>query len=196
MSTLLEFTRQLLQDGTVMLEQRPQCTADDRRAAAQVLSQIYGEYRLDIAGPPLEFDAKMAVAAAELLWNACWFLLSHEEPEAQVRELIRMPGPPASAAAHLSADLMLRFVPQIQRRARAVAADDVFATLLSAVLRQWPLSGVLGNDEDVPTTDLEFCGHPGLLLCYAERLARNRKGEWIGQGSAQGYLELVLQERR
>jgi hypothetical protein len=86
----------------------------------------------------------------------------------------------------------LRFLPQVHRRARAVAPDDRLAALLAGVLRQWPLSGVLSDVEEGPAAPPDFGGHPGLLLLYAERLARNEKPAWLPAGPGLEYLELVL----
>jgi hypothetical protein len=62
------------------------------------------------------------------------------------------------------------------------------------VLRRWPLSGVLADIEQGPLTALDFSGHAGLLLLYAERLARHERPTWFPTGAAKEYLELVWTE--
>jgi hypothetical protein len=193
MTSLLEFLRPLLTRGEVRLRERPGPAAD-RRAAADWLAGVYDAYRLDVAGPPLDFDAGAALAAAELLRQACWFLVRHDEPAAELDRRLVLAGEPASAAQHLSADLLLRYLPQVHRRARAVDPADRLAARLAEVLRRWPLSGVLSDVTEEPLTPPEFDGHPGLLLLYAERLARHDRPAWRPRGRGAEYVELVFGE--
>ena len=192
--SLVPLLQRLFDDGTVILRERPRLEAGERPEALALLERAYASYRLDAAGPPVDFDPGPALAAAELLGHACWFLVNHDEPPAELEKCLVMPVPPAFAAQHLSGDLVLRFLPQVHRRARALAPDDRLAALLAGVLRQWPLSGVLSDVEERPLTPPAFGGHPGLLLLYAERLARNGKPAWVPAGRGLEYLELVLAE--
>ena len=89
-----------------------------------------------------------------------------------------MPIEPPTPAHHLSADLTLRYLPQVLNRARGLDPTDPLIGLLEDVLRRWPLSGVLSDVAEAPLGSLEFGGHPGLLLLYAERLAANDRPAW------------------
>jgi hypothetical protein len=194
MSTLVEFVRELLDEAQVILDTLPDVSADGRAEAAALLEEAFAHYRLEIAGPQVAFDAPAAVAAAELVWQACWFLVSHREPEAELEKRLVMPGPPSTPAQHLSADLMLRYLPQIHRRARGLAPDDKLPQILAVILRQWPLTGILSEVAEAPLSAPDFGGHPGLMLLYAERLAEKEKPAWMPSGQAQEYVELVFQE--
>src|SRR5205823_131332 len=93
-------------------------------------------------------------------------------------------------------DLMLRFLPQVYRRARGIAVDDVLAATLAQTLRRWPLSGVLSDVAEAPLTPLDLNGHPGLLLLYAERLAGNVKPAWLpADGPVREQVDRVFAER-
>jgi hypothetical protein len=196
MASFLEFVRRLLEDGAVVLRERPAPRAAERRQAEEVLAAAYADYCLDVAGPPPAFDAAAALDAAERLWLACWFLVRRDEPPEALPKCLPLPRPPASAAQHLSADLMLRFAPQVHRRARAAEAADLLTGWLTRLLRQWPLTGVLSDVEEGPLTPVELGGHPGLLLLYAERLADNLRPAWVPpDGPAREYVEMVCAER-
>jgi hypothetical protein len=181
--------RDLFDEGVVRLSERPQCANEP--AARALLANAYAAYRLEVAGSPLAFDEASAMAAAELVRHACWYLLSHAEPDAELERTLRMPAPPATAASHLSADLTLRYLPQIQRRARAIAAGDGLTQLLEAVLREWPLSGILADVAAAPAVSLEFEGHPGLQMLYSERFSRNPKPSWLPTGRTLEVLEWI-----
>jgi hypothetical protein len=71
--------------------------------------------------------------------------------------------------------------------------DDILTRRLVEVLSHWPLSGVLADLNTAPVGDLEFGGHPGLQLLYAERFRRHPRPEWQPQGRTGEYLELVVQ---
>jgi hypothetical protein len=197
MAPLAEFLDRLLTDGSAVVRDRPApVQPPDQRAAAERLAAAYADFRLDVAGPSLPFDAPAALAAAEALWRACWFLLQRGEPPAEVEEALALPEPPVTAAQHLSSDLVLRFLPLVHRRARAIDADDVLSTWLTRLLRQAPLSGVLSDVEEGPAAPVELGGHAGLLLLYAERLADNPRPAWVPEGGpARAHVELIFAER-
>ena len=193
MATLAELLHRLLQEGRVSLRERPAPSVEQRQQAPAVLRQAYDIYRLDVAGPPVMFDEETALAAGELVLQASWFLVSRAQPEAELEKSLVMPRSPRTPSQHLSADLTLRFLSQIYQRARTLDAADLLPALLATVLRHWPLSGVLSTLEEAPLTSLDF-DHPGLLLLYAERLARTGKIAWIPEGQGFEYVELVWKE--
>jgi hypothetical protein len=195
MSPLAEFLRAFLLEGRAVLRGPPGPAADADPDAARVLRQAFEAHRLHVAGPPLELDLKTAQAAGLLAWRACWFRVSHAEPDAALEKLLTLPDPPRSPAEHLSADVVLRLLPAVHRRARALNPADRLPALLAEVFRRWPLSGVLSDVEEGPLTPPEFGGHPGLLLLYAERLAGHEKPAWVPRGPAAEYVELVWAEQ-
>lgn len=193
MTAFAAFLRQLLTTGEAVFKERPEALDSQRREALHLLGQAYAIYRLEIAGPLLDFNSRVALAAAEVVYHACWFLVNHDDPPELVARCLVMPAP-GSAADHLSADLMLRYLPTIHRRARAMAPSDPLPELLAGILRHWPLSGVLSEVTEAPLTSLELGGHPGLWQLYAERLARNEKAGWLPEGAAREHVELIFRE--
>jgi hypothetical protein len=195
MAAFVDFAQQLLTQGAVVLRERPRQTPPDRAEAGALLRRAHADCRLDVAGPLLPFDADAALSAAERVWWACWFLVQRGEPPEELDRCLAPLPAPTAAAQHLSADLTLRFLPQVHRRARALAADDPLTRRLEDILRRWPLSGVLADVGEAPLTPVEFAGHPGLLLLYAERLAGNVRPSWVPGGPALEYVELIFAER-
>ena len=194
MADLCNFIEHLITEGKIRYAERPLTSREPEPAAVALLDKAFVSHRLQVAGPLIDFDAAVAVGAAELVRQAAWFLVSHEEPEAELEKHIRMPGPPSTAAQHLSADLMLRYLPQLHRRAVALSADDLLARKLATILREWPLSGVLSDIEEKPTGSLQFDDHPGLCMLYAERLARHEKPAWMPDGPAMEYVHWMRDE--
>jgi hypothetical protein len=191
MSALADFLEGLFSRGEVVLHEPPSADGDSPRAR-DLLYHVYCHVRLQLAGPLIDFDADTATRAAAVLWRACWFLLDHGEPPETLERLLVLSSRD-TAAAHLSADLTLRYLPQIHRRASSLLSVDILPSLLAKILREWPLSGVLSEITDGPLTRLEFSDHPGLMLLYAERLAEHSRPAWVPTGRTWEYLELVYQ---
>jgi hypothetical protein len=194
-ATLYEFLARLFKTGEIVFERRPAPTAGERSHDIRYLEEEFARYALTIPGAAIRFDAPAALAAAEMLRQAAWFLVSRDEPDDEVARHIEMRVSPDSPSQHLSADLLLRFAPQLLKRARAIAPGDVLAQKLESNLRRWPLSGVLAEISEAPVTPPDF-GHEGLALLYAERLAEHDKPAWAPSGAALELLARVKEERK
>src|SRR5450755_584474 len=111
MSAFTDFLHGLLLDGSAVLRGPPGLWASDA-AASELLASAYADHCLDVAGPPPPFDPDAAASAAGRVWCACWFLLHRaDEPDTVEKALVMTP--PMNASQHLSADLTLRFLPQV-----------------------------------------------------------------------------------
>ena len=189
-----EFLTQLFDEGKVLFRTAPR----DRPSApaVPVLAEAFETYSLVVAGPRMTFDPDIALAAAEVVRQASWALVNRDERMADLVKRLKMPVSPLTPSQHLSADLTMRYLPQVLRRARGLDPSDPLVAQLANVLRTWPLSGVLSDVADGPFVPLEFGGHPGLMLLYAERLIGNDRPFWrpTQQGPSWDYYELVLQE--
>jgi hypothetical protein len=155
-----------------------------------ILEAAFHQHALDVAGSPVGFDPASAEWAARFLADACWRLVGEV-----VSEPIRL-REPDSPAAHLSADVTLRLLPTLYRRAKARAIDHPLVGELERVFRGWPLSGVLADLDGSPTGSTEFFGHVGLQMLYAERLAATGRMGWVpAGGTARDRVDLAYTER-
>ena len=193
-----EFLARLLQEGRVVFHDPPAPLGPSGASAGatRLLAQAFEIVRLDIAGPPIAFDAAAAVEAGELVRQACWALVCRTERVEDLgrRLVLRITPTKASPATHLSVDLCFRYLPQILRRARGIDLGDALVNMITEVLRAWPLSGVLADLDDPPAEPgiLGFKGHPGLMLLYAERFVAYNRPAWRpSPGPALEYVELV-----
>jgi hypothetical protein len=191
MTGLGDFLNGLLADGRMIVRDRPDVQPD--RSVLPMLAEFHAAHVLGVAGPPLAFDADVALRAADVIYLAAWSLLRADQPVEAYRGVWERLGRPAEPAHHLSADLLLRFAPALLRRARAALPSDPLPGQLADVLRAWPLSGVLGDVTEPPTTPVAF-DPPGLALRYAERLARHEKPAWFPPAGGLQHVELVWQE--
>ncbi len=193
MASLGEFLHRLFEEGRIVLDGRRVPSDAERPTALAILATDFERHRLDVAGDLIEFDPETALAAAEFIRQANRFLVNRSEPVEVMERTLVMPRAPRSASEHLSADLVFRFLPPIQRRARSIAPGDRLATILADLLRAWPLSGVLSDLVEGPAAIGDLGSHPGLWMLYAERLALDEKPAWMPEGVGREYVELVFQ---
>ena len=185
-----EWLARVLADGESVQEGPPELPAAERVAVTADLRAAFDRHALDVAGPPVAFDPAAAVGAAVTIARACWQLVGGEP------EPLDVGANPATASAHLSADVTLRFLPVVYRRARARNVDGEPVVALDRLLRAWPLSGVLADLDGEPTTPPDFDDHPGLQLLYAERLVAAARAGWVPRsGAARARAEREFAER-
>jgi MoxR-vWA-beta-propeller ternary system domain bpX4 len=198
MTPFAEFLTQLFDRGEIVFRAPPR----DRPSveAVAILAEAFQAHALEVAGPPIAFDATVATAAAEFLRQSSWALVNRDERASDLERRLKLPTAPLTPSEHLSADLLLRYAPQVVRRARGLDATDPLVVIVSRALQSWPLSGVLSDVADEPLVGLDFGGHPGLLLLYAERALANDRPGWRPSPPAPAapYDELVreLNSRR
>lgn len=188
MDPLEDFLRPLFEDGRVRFHGPPAPLRESAPGAVDLLRRRHALESLDLAGPALAFEPVVAIEAAEFLRQACWSLLDHSEPPETLASRLRIPRNPRRPADHFAADLTLRYLPDLHRRARAIHPGDPLAPLLREVLRRWPLSGVLGGMDEGPSEPPDLGDHLGLWMLYAERLAAHEHPGWR---PAESGLEVV-----
>ncbi|CAN5197733.1 hypothetical protein BH11PLA2_BH11PLA2_37490 [soil metagenome] len=180
----------LLEKGeSVQTEAPPQALPAGTR---EILQRYYELQALDVAGTPLHFHAETAMRAIHSLAYHCWAVASGIDDSTG----FVWHSEPVLAADHLCADLALKYMPVVYRRAQARAAASELVREQQSLLRAWPLSGVLADIDEEPTTALDFDNHPGLMLLYAERLVQKPRAGWVPTGGlAREWVERVFQER-
>jgi MoxR-vWA-beta-propeller ternary system domain bpX4 len=192
-----EFLIEVMKEGKIVFRSTKAPFDRISQPGVAFLAEAFKIHSAAVAGPPIVFDAETASTAAEFLRQSSWALVNHDERMADLEKRLNMPGSPRTPSQHLSADLTLRYLPQVLRRARCLNPDDPLVERVAKLLRRWPLSGVLSDVEEAPTGPMDLGGHPGLSLLYAERLARNDRPGWRPDRSTLTweYYQLVSMER-
>ena len=181
-----EWLSRVLANGESVQGAPPLLAPAERPAVVEILRAAFESHALDVAGPPFAFDSDAALAAAVALSAACWRLVGDGESR------LRLDATPATPSAHLSADVTLRLMPAVYRRARLRDPEGELTCELVTVLRAWPLSGVLADLDAPPTSPTDFHGHAGLQLLFAERLFTTGRPRWVPEPSpAREWVERV-----
>jgi len=140
--TLAEFLNALFEHGRLATSAAA-ITPEDRRLARAVLADFETSFRADLPAQPPEFSTDAALWAAEVMYRGCHFCVDRDADEKRLAETLLAPCPlPPSASVHYSADLVLRFLPELIKLARSAAPDDPLVGVLLKLAAQWPLSSV------------------------------------------------------
>lgn len=193
-TTFHEWLKQVIEHGEAVFSSAPSTWKYDEKAIRDFLHQYHALESLDLAGPPIPLDVDSGIWASRTLAAACWEVATGqvEPPQKATAE-----PKPTSPATHFSVDLFFRFLPRVLQRARAAGMSDSLVERLELLLNQWPLSGVLFPGDRQPLTDLDFSGHPGLQILFAERSLKDPRPAWFpAQGKAREWAECVYSQNQ
>lgn len=171
---LTSFLRDLLATGEVTVVAHPApFDAADLHAADALLREAYAHDlpELPAGAPPFELLA--AHWAALVLYHTVQLALVRELDEATVHATLPAYGSEPTPAAQLSADLLLRYLPDLLQLARGLAPADVLVSRLQALARQWPLSFV-GHEAADPAAEARLLTDACLRQLYLDRLIAAR----------------------
>lgn len=193
-TTFHEWLKQVIEHGEAVFSSAPSAWKYDDNAIRDFLQQYHALESLDLAGPPIPLDVDSALWAARTLAAVCWEVATGQPdpPKKAIAE-----PKPNSPATHFSVDLFFRFLPKALQRARVAGMSESLVERLELLLNQWPLSGVLFPGEGRPLTDLDFSGHCGLQILFAERSLKEPRPAWIpSQGKAREWVECVYAQNK
>ena len=159
--------------------------AGDPQVAAR-LRAWHADAADDLAGPALQFDEAAARWGAAILFRAAWCHLHRDTPASELAFLLAVPLPvPLSPAAILSADLALRWLPDIHRLAAARAPSDPLLASLQSLAFAHPLSTAalpppLGTTRTADAAAWRTLrSHPGLWQLFLDRIIAAPAPWWL-----------------
>jgi hypothetical protein len=187
------FLDRLFREGTIAFVRAQETAVEPSRSVDEILGSAFETHRLSIAGPQIAFDRDSARRAADFLRHACLGFVLQEEIPTEAFARLGTDNPSGRPEAHLSVDLTYRYLPIVYRRSAAIGRYDVLRRQIELELRKWPFSGVLANLLEPPLGSLEFSGHQGLAIAYAERFIEHQNEAWRPPESSctANALELV-----
>jgi hypothetical protein len=196
---LPSFLTTLFENGWVRVPSAAPIGSSEIEAAKNVLVEYDREYRLSLAGVPPAFDVKIGCETAVAMYRICQCLVYRElMPQELLPELQLDEKRAASAVAHYSADVTMRFLPDVWRLARDASESDPLVACLSKLANRWPLSSV-GIPVEQTISIEGFAGHPSLLALYVDRIIERRDKTRLGdrrvreafQRAVGAYVELA-----
>ncbi|MCI1187854.1 hypothetical protein MON38_10520 [Hymenobacter sp. DH14] len=174
---LTGFLHHLLTTGAVTLTARPvPFEPADLLAAEELLRAYYADDVRELPGPAPAFDAPAASWAAAYLYHTVQLALVRELDETVVQTQLADFTGEITPAAIYSADLTLRYLPDLLRLAKGLAPGDALVGRLRATAGQWPFSFVGAEEGAAGATEAEarILAHSALQQEYIDRIIRTQ----------------------
>ncbi|MBX7227060.1 MAG: hypothetical protein K1X55_13585 [Chitinophagales bacterium] len=146
--------------------------------AKEMGAYLQEQYHLEAVGFPYTvppFDESAALWAAKTVYIACQLMLYREHMEEDLPSLLPDYAGKITPSTVLSADLCLRFLPDIIKNLRDIDVEDVLINVLEPLLIRWHYSGVRYN---LPIEQLDISWvtqNDGLLQLYVDRIIAVKK---------------------
>lgn len=144
---------------------------------ALVIKFLQNEFDIESENHPFstpEYNADSALWAAKTVYTACQILLYREHEEAELNDLLPFFSQPITPEAILSADLCLRFLPQILAEAKQLDPEDHLIPILESILQKWHYSGI-GINLDLENLDFDpIFSNPCLEQLYIDRVIETK----------------------
>lgn len=163
-------------------------TAENEQVTA-FLQEEYARESQEYPGSPPAYQADAALWAAKLVYISAQLILYRKENPEALRNKIHPYPAPIQAASMLSADLMLRFLPDLLIQLRAIDATDPLLPMLESILQQWPYSALVHPFEEDHLDYSLLNSHPCLAQLAVNRIVVNRKTEALKQPELQALLK-------
>lgn len=167
-----------------------------------VTNFLYTEYQKEIVEYPdsntPEFDSEAALWAAKTIYIAAQLLLYRENKETDLDLLLADYTAIRNASSVLSADLCLRFLPDILMQLKMIDSEDALIEILERKIVYWHYSGI---NYSLPLEQLDFdsmFAEDGLKRLYLNRIITYKKIDLANHPSCKeniaGYLGMYADQ--
>jgi hypothetical protein len=189
---LTTFLQDLLTSGSITLSGQPApFEVADLDATESLLKSYHAEDSLDLPHTAPAFEAAAALWAAQYLYYTTVLAVVRELDEVAIAAHLPEFGGEVTPAASYSADLTLRYLPDLLQLAKGLAPADALVARLRHTARQWPLSFV-GHEPADDAAEAILLGHPALRGAYVDRIIRARDRERAGQPHLKPLVQAAL----
>lgn len=121
-----------------------------------------------------KYNAEAALWAAKIVYTSCQILLYRAHKEAELTNLLPTFPQTITKDAILSADLCLRFLPQVLEDSKMIDIEDPMIPILESILQQWHYSGI-GLKLTLENLDFfPILMHPCLEQLYIDRVIEKK----------------------
>jgi hypothetical protein len=171
---LTSFIKELLEKGQVTVTKGLTLfSEEDLQESLKVLRGYHAEDALQMPLVAPAFSSEAALWGAVYLYRATQFVLIRDLGEEAVQSHLNDFSGPVTAEAIYSADLTLRYLPDLLQLAKGLAPDDVLVTCIQHTLTQWPFSSV-GTEAAAQADYQPVLAHDSLKYAYIDRIIKHK----------------------
>ena len=179
MMELSGFIVNLLTKGKVSVKGRLESfEKNDLDEAKRLLKDYYDADILEMSHAVPGYSEEAALWAAEYLYKAVQLTVIRDAGKEIVEEQLKAYAGLIDVSAIFSADLMLRYLPQLFHLAKGLAPGDVLVEELRKIALQWPFSSV-GVELDNEIEDDLILENPSLRVTYIDRITMEKNKQRI-----------------
>ena len=172
--TLSQFILNLLEKGQVLLEGKLRdFSKTELEEAAKVLKVYYDHDKIEMPYQAPDFEPGSALWGATYLYHTMQLSLLRDENEETVREYLTASTASKTPSVIYSADLMLRYLPQLLNISKGLAPDDVLVKCLMETAVQWPFSSIGIVLTETPNLD-PILENQSLRIAYIDRIIQSK----------------------
>lgn len=168
------FLQDLFDKGEAVVQpELQQFDASDLAYAQQVLEAYYKKDAENLASGVPPFNPYAALWAAKFVYHSMQFLLLRQLNAEAINNTLHSYTHAITPEVVHSADLTLRYLPDLLNAARGLAPDDVLVLKLQQTAAAWHYSAVGTAIENVNVTDAAL-GNNALRIEYIDRIVARR----------------------
>jgi hypothetical protein len=156
-----------------------------------LLKDYYAEDCLNLPHTAPAFELAAALWAAQHLYYAAVLAVVRELDEAAIATHLPEFGGATTPAASYSADLSLRYLPDLLQLAKGLAPADALVARLRRTAGQWPLSFV-GHEPADATAEAILLAQPALRGAYIDRIIAAQDRTRAGQPHLAPLVQAAL----
>lgn len=168
------FINHLVREGQVaVVNQIIPFTTQELQDTQTILEAYYQNDILEIPGTAPAFDADAALWAAGYVYRIVQLAMLREAGKQDILHWLNPYPVPPTASSIYSADLCLRYLPDLLSLSKGLAPDDPLVQQIRETAMQWPFSSTgmnLPANGDLTTV----IASPALLQAYADRIIATR----------------------
>lgn len=125
----------------------------EQHQAIDFLNQEYQKESIDYPHKAPSFDSNAALWGAKTLYHSAQLVLYRENKDADLEKIIPDFSGKITPNSMLSADLCLRFIPEILAQLKLIDVEDKLIEVLEKILEKWHYSGI---SYEIPIENLDF----------------------------------------
>jgi hypothetical protein len=183
--------RQLFDHGHVQVTSAGPGAVEDVAELTDALASFDALRRSQLPSGLPAFDATAAAYGARTLYAACQLLAFRNFTAADIDRAIVIPPCRPNPAEDFSVDLVMQFLPDVLRLAKAAAPQDPLVLRLLDLGRRWPLSSVgIANIGHVDSSRLKQ--NPALWRRYLDRVLATGDSPRLGDCVVRRAIEAAI----
>lgn len=143
---------------------------------AETIELLRDEYEKEQLGYPYKvpgFDESAALWASKIVYFSAQFLLIRGDTEKDLEKFLPAFGGTINASSMMSADLCLRFLPQILREFENIDPDDAIIPILVSHLKDFHYSNI-GWEHTIDTIDMKILQDSCFRQLYLDRITERK----------------------